>query len=111
MGIADLGKAGAELAETLRKLIAPFSDPVLSEAGVYIADKIRFLRFQNSLHVLERAKQLLSDSGIDPQAVDLKILVLILESASLESNNELIEKWATLLASAASGGQVLPAFT
>ena len=110
MTITDLAKASAELAETLRKLIAPFLDPVLGEAGLYVADKIRFLRFQNSLRVLERAKQLLSDNGIDPQAVDLKILAPIQEGAGLESSDDLIEKWSGLLASAASGGEVLPAF-
>jgi hypothetical protein len=110
MSVTDLAKAGAELAETVRKLIAPFLEPVLSEAGLYVAEKIRFVRFQNSLRVLERASQLLANYGINPKAVDLKLLVPILEGAGLEDNDDLIEKWSGLLASAASGGEVLPAF-
>ena len=110
MSVTDLAKAGAELAETVRKLIAPFLEPVSSEAGLYVAEKIRFVRFQNSLRVLERASQLLANYGINPKAVNLKLLVPILEGAGLEDNDDLIEKWSGLLASAASGGEVLPAF-
>jgi len=110
MSVTDLAKAGAELAETVRKLIAPFLEPVSSEAGLYVAEKIRFVRFQNSLRVLEQASQLLANYGINPKAVNLKLLVPILEGAGLEDNDDLIEKWSGLLASAASGGEVLPAF-
>jgi hypothetical protein len=111
MNITEVAKASAELVEAVRKLITPFLDPVSAEAGLYVADKIRFVRFQNSLRVLERARRLLSDNGIDPQSVHLKVLVPILEGAGLEDSEDLIEKWSGLLASAASGGEVLPAFT
>jgi len=67
MSVTDLAKAGAELAETVRKLIAPFLEPVSSEAGLYVAEKIRFVRFQNSLRVLEQASQLLANYGINPE--------------------------------------------
>lgn len=106
----DLAKAGKELAETFRKLVEPFSEPVLREIGLYVAEKVRFIRFRNSIRVLERARELLSEYGFEPKAVDPKVLVPILEGAGLEDTNDLIEKWSRLLASAASGGEVLPAF-
>ncbi len=53
-------KASAELAESVRELISPFTDPVLGELGQYIADKIRFLRFRNSLKTVERAREILA---------------------------------------------------
>ena len=110
MGPTDLVKAGKELAETLRKLVEPFSEPVLRELGLYVAEKVRFTRFKNSIRVLERAGELLSEHGFEPNAVDPKVLVPILEGAGLEDTNDLIEKWSRLLSSAASGGEVLPAF-
>lgn len=100
----------AELAESVRKLIAPFSDPVLKELGEYVAGKIRFINFRNSLKVLEQAKQLLDELGIRPNPIELKILVPILEGAGLEDNDDLIEMWAGLLASAAGNCKVLPSF-
>lgn len=106
----DLVKAGKELAETFRKLVEPFSEPVLRELGLYVAEKVRFIRFKNSIGVLERARELLSEHGFQPKTVDPKVLVPILEGAGLEGTDDLIEKWSRLLASAASGGEVLPAF-
>lgn len=100
----------ADLTESVRKLIGPFSDPVLKELGEYVATRIRFIHFKRSLKVLEEAKRLLDERGIKPNPVDLKILVPILEGAGLEDNDDLISMWSGLLASAASGGRVLPAF-
>lgn len=101
---------GTEIVESVRKLIAPFSDPVLSELGQYIGDRIRFLRFRNSLRVLRRARTLLAESGLEPQPVPPKVLVPILEGAGLESDDDLLEAWAQLLAAAAAGRVVLPSF-
>jgi len=100
----------ADLTESLRKLIAPFSDPVLKEIGEYVAGRIRFVHFKRCLKVLEEAKCLLDERGIKPNSVDPKILVPILEGAGLEDNDGLISMWSGLLASAASGGKVLPSF-
>jgi Abortive infection alpha len=111
MDPTDLLTAGVkELAETIRKLVEPFSEPVLSELGLYVADKVRFIRFKNSIKVLERARELLYEHGYEPMVVKPKVLVPILEGAGLEDTDDLIEKWSRLLASAASGGEVLPAF-
>jgi hypothetical protein len=100
----------AELAESVRKLIAPFSDPVLKELGEYVAGKIRFINFRNSLKVLEQAKCRLDALGMRPNSVNLKILVPILDGAGLEDNDDLIEMWSGLLASAAGNCKVLPSF-
>lgn len=110
MGPTDLVNASKDLAETFRKLVEPFSEPVLRELGLYVAEKVRFIRFKNSIRVLERARQLLSEHGFEPKAVEPKVLVPILEGAGLENTDDLIEMWSRLLASAASGGEVLPAF-
>lgn len=103
-------KAGSELAESVRQLISPFTDPVLNQLGQYIADKIRFLRFRNSLKAAERANAILSEHGLERHRVSPKVLVPILESAGLEEDEDLIELWACLLASAASGAPVSAAF-
>jgi hypothetical protein len=100
----------ADLTESVRKLVAPFTDPVLSELGQYLADRIRFLRFRFSLRAVERANEMLAQAGQVPQPVDPKILVAVLEGAGLESDADLVEMWAGLLASAASSSEVLPSF-
>jgi len=100
----------ADITESLRKAIAPFTEPVLKEIGEYIAGRIRFINFKRSIKVLEEAKRLLDQKGIKPKAVNLKILVPILEGAGLEESDDLIEMWSGLLASAASEVEVLPSF-
>lgn len=106
----EMLKPTADITESVRKFIAPFSDPVLKELGEYVAGRIRFIHFKRSIKVLEEAKRLLDERGIKPNPVDLKILVPILEGAGLESKDDLINMWSGLLASAASCGEVLPSF-
>lgn len=62
----------------------------------------------------ERAKAMLAGAGREPQGVDEKLLVPLVQAASLESEPTLAEKWAALLANAADPAQrvtVQPGFT
>ena len=94
----------------VHRLIAPFTDPVLGELGKYVSEKIRFVRFRNSLKTMEKAKQLLDEHGLNPNPVELKVLIPILEHSSLEDEQSMVEKWARLLASASSKAFVPPLF-
>lgn len=111
VGNGEILRPVADLIESLRKLIAPFSDPVLKELGAYIAGRIQFINFKRSIYVLEQAKTLLADLKITPNPVELKILIPIIETAGLEDDEDLIIKWAGLLASASAGGEILPSYT
>jgi hypothetical protein len=97
-------KAGAEAVKAICDLVRPFTDPVFSELGRYIGEKIQFLRFQQSLRVAERARKLLQECGLTPRPVTPKILVAILENAGLEDDDALVETWASLLATASAIG-------
>jgi len=110
--VADGGgvKAAAEALKSFGDLIKPFTDPVFSQLGEYVADKIRFLRIKNSVRVLVRAREILRDNGLDPVPVEAKILVAVLEGAGLEEENELVERWSRLLASAGAGAKIPPSF-
>ena len=100
----------ADIVESVKEFISPFSDPVLKELGEYVAGKIRFVHFKRSLKVLEQAKAMLDKRDISPKAVNLKILVPLLENAGLENSDDLIELWSGLLASAATDEDILPSF-
>ncbi|RZB38391.1 MAG: hypothetical protein SRB2_00139 [Desulfobacteraceae bacterium Eth-SRB2] len=100
----------SKLATSIQKLISPFTEPIFSEFGNYIAEKIRFVRFQNSLKVLARAKDILQEKGLDTKSVDLKVLVPIIEGAALEEDDEMTEIWAKLLASASHDDNVITPF-
>jgi hypothetical protein len=95
----------------------------LNELGQWGADVIRFQRFKTQVKVMQRAQQMCEETGIDPQAISLKVLVPLLENIGLEDDPEdaedpaaaeqMQERWAALLANAAlgdAGANVLPSF-
>src|SRR5688500_4034060 len=85
---------GLELAkEFLGKLISP----IIEEVGLLISDNIKFLRFKNQVKILLKAKDYVEKRNISIKEIPIKILVPLLEKASLEDNEPLQEKWAKML--------------
>jgi hypothetical protein len=82
----------------LAKILGPAAD----EVGEIGRDYIKGFRAKNIEARLNGADKLLNDAGIDPQPVPPKVLVPLLESASLEDNPLLSEHWEGLLANAAN---------
>ena len=100
----DIVKAGADavmapLKDLLSRLLGPFAD----EIGGLFADPVRVFRLRRSVKLLEKVKQVLHDAGIDPKVVPLKVILPILEHASLEDSEDLHDRWVNLLANAAAG--------
>jgi hypothetical protein len=75
--------------------------------------KISEARREIAQEVLSKAQEMLRLVGVQPEPVPIKTLVPLLQYASLEDDQELQERWARLLASAANPRNsvtVLPAF-
>jgi len=77
--------------------------PAIDEAGLILQDKVRVYRLKNTLRALDRVRTLLSEADIEPRQVPLRALLPLLDGVSMEDDEFLREKWARLLASAASG--------
>ena len=103
-------KPVSDLVETLRQAISPFTDPVLGELGQYVAERVRFLRFKQTVRIAQRAQEIANQRQKPLGAVEPKFLVQVLESGALESDDLLIERWAGLLADAAMGNQLAPSY-
>jgi hypothetical protein len=82
----------------LTKILGPAAD----EVGEIGRDYIRGFRAKNIEARLAGADKALSEAGIEPQPVPPRVLVPLLESASLEDNPLLSEHWEGLLANAAN---------
>lgn len=78
------------------------------EAGELLTDHIRFRRFKTELKILTKAKAELEKAGIESRQVDLKVLAPLIEYSSLESEESLADKWAALLANAATAEECVP---
>ncbi len=88
---------GGVLVPFVNKLLGPGAE----ELGTMIAERGRIYRLQNTFNVFQKAKAMAAEAGFDPQQVNLKTLLPLLEGASLEDNPSLSDKWAALLANAA----------
>lgn len=97
MAIDPIGaKAITEIANTLA---TTFSSPS-KEAGAYIADKIRYLRYGSLLKIVKRAEEKAKKEGMLLKMPPIKFFVPFAESASLEEEEKmesLQDAWANLL--------------
>jgi len=109
-GLGKSAESFERLTREIRKLSYDFISPPLQQTSLYIADKIRFMRWQNALTTLEQAKEKLKKHGREPAAVQLKLIVPLLESSSLEDSEYMISKWSFLLANATLEKSIHPAF-
>src|SRR5689334_14326015 len=68
--------------ETVLKILGPAAN----EIGQWGADKIKEYRTKNATKVMREAGRMLEDARIEPSPVPPKILLPLLEGASLEDN-------------------------
>ncbi|RXK81264.1 Abi-alpha family protein [Filimonas effusa] len=86
---------GLELA---KDFVGKLIGPTIEELGLFVSDNIKYLRFKNQVKILLKAKKYVEDNKISIKEVPIKILVPLLEKASLEESEELQDKWASMLA-------------
>jgi Abortive infection alpha len=103
--------AGAAVPFTaiVKKMLGPAADEIAER----VRDEIRVYRYGRQLSLLRKAERLAHEAGFTPKAVPTKLLFALLEGGSLEENEDLHDKWAALLANAASpkmAGWVRPSF-
>ncbi|QNH62212.1 Abi-alpha family protein [Hymenobacter sediminicola] len=87
--------------------------PAVEEMGGMVADYVRIHRLGKQIKAFTRSQQMLTDAGLTPSPIAMKTLWPLMEGISIEDNDSLSEKWAALLANAASpnGSEVVePSF-
>jgi hypothetical protein len=94
----EIAKAGLEKA---KDFIGKLITPAIEEAGGIIQDTVKSWRVKNQVNIALKAQKYFERKGLDPKKVPLKILVPLLENGSLEDDENMQDKWAALLASAA----------
>lgn len=85
----------------VEKLIYPSAE----EMGLLLKDGIAKWRFSNQVKTLIKAQSICVKHGVNPQMISPKLLTPLLEYASLEDNEKLQDKWATLLANMVDSDQ------
>lgn len=86
-----------DASDFLQRLLGP-----AVEAADLLSDKIRIIRYENAIKIIDRARNISKKEKINIKNVPLNFLVPFLEQASLQEDDEITEIWARLLTSAAT---------
>ncbi|MDD2516235.1 MAG: Abi-alpha family protein [Candidatus Gracilibacteria bacterium] len=101
---------GGEDYNALAKFVNFIIPGYVDEVGIK-QDNAKFKRFENANKLFIRAKKITEGVSEELQEPPLKISMPLIENASLESEDELQEKWANLLANSLTNKKdIKPAF-
>lgn len=91
--------------DTAKGFIEKLIYPSAEELGLLFKDGIARWRFKNQIKTLLKTKEICEKHNINPKVVSPKLLYPLLEYASLEENDKLQDKWATLLSNMVDSDQ------
>lgn len=85
--------------------ISRFIEGSIEQGMGIFEDKLKYMRWERQVRLMQRADQLLKEIGLDKptRPIPLKLAVPLLEAASLEDDDSLQDIWARLLVNAANG--------
>jgi hypothetical protein len=112
----ELAKEGVK--ESVKQMFAPVQDvvhqlvgPSATEVGLMWGDFFRVRRLKNAVRLFQDVKQIASQAGFELKPVAPRLLLPILEAASLQDDEDLHWRWVALLTNAAtSADSVHPSF-
>jgi hypothetical protein len=108
-GQEELIKAGAaEIARPFQELLLKLLGPAFDEVGGFFGDFFKHYRRKYAVMLFQRVQEVIAEAYIEAKPVPPKLLHNILEHASLESEDELRERWAFLLANASDSRKTHP---
>ncbi|MCG7983800.1 MAG: DUF4393 domain-containing protein [Candidatus Thiodiazotropha lotti] len=95
------GKGIVSVSDKLGEFVAKAIGEPLEEASGMLADRIRFMRWEQQIRLVDRCKEIARNRGIEGKETPAptKSVLPLIEAASLESEPELEELWAQLLTS------------
>jgi len=100
--VAKAARTGIEATEKLGRFVSKVTGESIDAVTGILADRLRFMRWQRQLRLLDRCSDILRERGIVGRLniVSPKLALPIIESASLEEDDELQDLWANLLTTA-----------
>lgn len=107
--VQEVAKATGKGIDAVREaggFIARYVAGPLEEGIGIFHDRLRYVRWERQVRLMQRADQFLRDAGLkEPsRGVPLKVAVPLLQAATIEDDNDLQDRWAALLVNAANAG-------
>ena len=77
--------------------------PLEQATGIF-EDKLKYLRWERRVRLMQRAEVFLQESGLatPTRPIPMKFAIPLFQGASLEDDDELQDRWAVLLVNAAN---------
>lgn len=113
--VSETAKAVQEVAKATGKaidagekfggFISQFIAGTLEQGMGIFEDKLKYMRWERQVRLMQRADQLLKEIGLNKptRPIPLKLVVPLLEAASIEDDDSLQDLYARLLVNAANG--------
>jgi len=96
-------RAASELEPAAREFAAAVSrSGPGGEISAFLSDVIRYRRAPYTARLLMRTAEKIRASGLPPRAVDDRLLRTVLEDGAFEDDEAMQDRWASLLANAAT---------
>lgn len=105
--VQEVAKTAGKVVDAAREtagFIARFvSGPLEQGMGIF-EDHLRYMRWERQSRLMQRAQEFLRVGGLSAptRPVPLKLLIPIMQGASLEEDDDLQDRWAALLVNAAN---------
>lgn len=104
--MSDEVELASRVVQELEPAVQDFAATVVGspahELGELLADKVRYRRYLSQLKILKKAKDAAEEAGLSPSAVPWRTLVPLLEYGAYEDDEDMLDRWAGLLANAAT---------
>jgi hypothetical protein len=101
------------IVKPIADLIQKLAGSAAEEIGLTLQDSIKVYRAKRQIKLLEKVADVVNKRGLTPSEVPLKILLPVMDNASVEADEDLHSAWAALLVNAAdpiTGSGILPCF-
>ncbi|SPP64732.1 Abi-alpha family protein [Nitrospira lenta] len=110
LGIGRIFEAFERGTREFREVTKLYYEPIVKVKGQLKATELQIRGRVRVVRALLEADRQIKKAGIKKRTLNEKVALPILEYVSLETEDELIEKWAGLLASSTAGDAVHPSF-
>lgn len=91
-----------QILDKTEKFMSKLLGPSVNEYGELFADKVRFRRLKNQIKIFNKTRELLEKNGLEPNELNLKTLIPLIEKSSIEEDELLQDKWANLISNIAT---------
>lgn len=107
--IEEVAKASGKAVDAARELggfLSKYVGGSLEQAMGIVEDKLKYLRWERKIRLVDRANQFLNERGLSQPSrkVPLQIAIPLVQGGSLEEDDSLQDRWAALLVNAADAG-------